>query len=177
MLRDLVPTWKVWAGSQSQPESVINWTAYKNVTGSRPHPKLIKLKPLGISIDNTNKSSSTGVQLPKLEKSGFSRKLEEENKKKKIQATLSRRFRPKGISEITIGSRFIDKRRFYLVSVWFHSSFQMRTTITHPCVGGYDPIEKKFVPSEQEGPIAGVPAMNKQERIGCRAQGEEVNLH
>lgn len=85
MLRDLVPTWKVWAGSQSQPESVINWTAYKNVTGSRPHPKLIKLKPLGISIDNTNKSSSTGVQLPKLEKSGFSRKLEEENKKKKYK--------------------------------------------------------------------------------------------
>lgn len=79
MLRDLVPAWKVWASFQSQLQSIINWTAYKNITSPSPHPKLIKSKPLGISIDNTNKSSSTGVQLPKPERSGFKKKQEEEN--------------------------------------------------------------------------------------------------
>lgn len=64
-----------------------------------------------------------------------------------------------------------------MVSVWFHLSFKMGTTLTHLCVGGYDPIEKKFISSEQEGPTVGVLATNKQEQMGCRAQGEEVNLH
>lgn len=101
-----------------------------------------------------------------------------ENRKRrirdKIQAALSRRFSLKGI--IT-GSRFIDKRRLYLVTVWWHLPFKMGTTITHLCVGGYDPREKKFLSSEKEGAVSGARAFNKQEGMGYRAEGEEGNLY
>lgn len=58
-----------------------------------------------------------------------------------------------------------------MVGVWFHLSFKMGTTVTRLRVGEDDLREEKFVSSEQEGPTAGMLAMNQQEGIGCRAQG------
>lgn len=70
--------------------------------------------------------------------------------------TLSRNFGLKGINEVIIGSRFTDKRRFYLINFWFHLFSKVRNTGTHLCVDRYDPIEKKFISSENERTIAGV---------------------
>lgn len=64
-----------------------------------------------------------------------------------------------------------------MVSVWFHLPFKMGNRITHPYVSGYESTEKKLISSEKEGAIAGVLALNKQEKNGMQNTREEVNLH